>query len=219
MNFTWSVTNYSNDVYPSRSIVEGQVSSRDLSNRQDLDVDDILLIQDIALSSTVALTQFYKKHESTVTAFALRYLSNQQDCMDILNEVMLTVWTSAGSYAARSKVRTWLLSITYHKIMDYFRRQQRELISCKNFNDSLPVDNVDLNETIDSIETIKICLNKLSPTHREIIHLAFFEDLSCNEIAEILACPIGTVKTRLMHARIHLKRMLNEAHHSPKEFF
>jgi len=189
---------------------DSQYNSHDLPGIQKANSDDSILLHAIASGSTTAMTQFYKKYHNAVVTFTMRHLSNRQDCLDVLNDVMLTVWTRAGSFAGRSQARTWLLAITYHKIMDFFRRHQRDLLLNKGVRDMMQADSAasDPDNTIDSAKLINACMEKLSAAHREVIHLAFYEDLSCKEIAEIISCPVGTVKTRLMHARSHLKRML-----------
>ena len=68
---------------------------------------------------------------------------------------------------------------------------------------SVDLEGLVLNQQIS--EFLRQCLKKLSDIHREIIHLAFFEDLSYKEISEIAECPEGTVKTRMYHAKEALK--------------
>ncbi len=55
---------------------------------------------------------------------------------------------------------------------------------------------------------IRCCMEKLSDAHHQVVHLTFFEDLSYPEIAQILNCPLGTVKTRMFHAKQLLKKCL-----------
>jgi RNA polymerase sigma-70 factor (ECF subfamily) len=59
-------------------------------------------------------------------------------------------------------------------------------------------------------ERVRSALEKLSPEHREVIMLAFYNELSYSEIAQILNCPEGTVKSRVYYAKEQLKRILSE---------
>jgi len=76
-------------------------------------------------------------------------------------------------------------------------------------DNALPMERV-LSAAQDA-DLIQRCLQRLSATHREVLHLAFFEDLPYQEIASIAQCPEGTVKTRVFHAKLALKNCLAKA--------
>ena len=63
-------------------------------------------------------------------------------------------------------------------------------------------------DALEDAEAIRDCINSLSPAHQRAVHLCFFEDLSYAEISEIEGCPVGTVKTRIMHAKKLLLRCM-----------
>lgn len=177
---------------------------------------DLDLIREICEQSSMALMQFYQRYRQTITGFVMSRLNSEADCNEILNDVLHTVWTSAGSFGSRSSVRTWVLGITHHKTVDYLRKQHRE----KRIQNELGLDQesyipencVDqAMSALSDITIVRKCLQQLSPAHREVLHLAFYEDLSCSQIAEVLECPLGTVKTRIMHAKNKMKQLLSMA--------
>lgn len=182
------------------------------SSKEDalLETDDLSLIQRIAAGSEQAMNQFFQRHHQSVYTFALRRLNEPADAADVLNDVMLQVWRGADRFAGQSKVTTWLLGIANHKIMDTYRKRKRhdheEL-------DHACEDQHAANEGFDialaqDATMVKHCMDRLSEAHREVVHLTFFEDMSYPDIAKVVGCPPGTVKTRMMHAKKNLKRCL-----------
>ncbi|MCR4333003.1 MAG: sigma-70 family RNA polymerase sigma factor [Sulfuricaulis sp.] len=168
------------------------------------------LLTRIASGNETALREFYQAFHGRVYAFAIKRLRDPADAADVLNEVMLEVWRSAARYEGRSRALTWVLGITHHKTIDNLRRR-------KNYpQDELDVEIEDENSptALDALAgaedaaQLRRCLEGLSDAHRLIVHLAFFEDLPYEEIAKVADCPIGTVKTRMFHAKRRLKRCL-----------
>jgi len=156
------------------------------------------------------MNRFFQRHHQSVYAFALRRLNEAADAADVLNDVMLQVWRGADRFAGNSKVSTWLLGIANHKILDIYRRRGRH--AHEELDDSYEDESAGSAEADIALAQdagmIKHCMEKLSAAHREVVHLAFYEDLAYPDIAAILECPPGTVKTRMMHARKNLKRCL-----------
>jgi RNA polymerase sigma-70 factor (ECF subfamily) len=188
------------------------------STQQDTILDteqlDTNLLRLISERSTTALMQFYQRYNKIILSFAMSHFASEPDCREILNDVLLAIWSSASGFVGRSSVRTWVLGITHHKTMDHLRKQQRDKRTRTKLDleqqSFAPEDHVaQTMAALDSAKTVRKCLQQLSPTHREVLHLAFYEDLSCSEIAEVLECPLGTVKTRLMHAKNKLKQLLS----------
>jgi len=168
------------------------------------------LLERIAAGSNEAMADFYRQFESKVYAFALRKLNDPHASADIVNEVMMAVWQGADRFQANAKVSTWLLGITHNKVIDRIRKNVRN--ESEELNDSMPdTDNtaaVDLVARAEDAKRLNECMERLSQAHREVVHLAFFEDLTYGEIANIVGCPEGTVKTRMLHAKQNLKRCL-----------
>ncbi|OGI52255.1 MAG: hypothetical protein A3B81_02440 [Candidatus Muproteobacteria bacterium RIFCSPHIGHO2_02_FULL_65_16] len=168
------------------------------------------LLERIACGESGALEQFYEAFHGRVYAFVLRRLNNPADAAEILNEVMLEVWRSAARFEGRSQPLTWVLGIAHHKVLDRLRRAHtanHEEIT----PDIAPADEVSAVEALagaEDAELVRRCLDKLTDSHRLVVHLAFFNDLSYHEIAEIVNCPLGTVKTRMFYAKQVLKRCL-----------
>lgn len=172
--------------------------------------DAAALLARMATRDESALREFYRQFHGQVYAFALKRLRDPADAADVMNEVMLEAWRSAGRFEGRSKVSTWVLGIAHHKTIDNLRRRKNRAHDelDDQIEDSDSPTAADVLAGAQDAALLHRCLDGLSGTHRQVMHLAYFEDLSCEEIAEISDCPVGTVKTRMFHAKRRLKRCL-----------
>lgn len=178
--------------------------------------DDSALLQRIAAGHRRALEDFYRRHEGRVYAFALKRLGDPALAAEVLNEVMLTVWRDAGRFQGRSRVTTWLLGIANHKCLDALRRRGRDTLLEPLEEAQLPPEEGENNTAaalaaLDDAELLRYCLERLPEAQRAVVHLAFFEDLPYGEVAAAVDCPVGTVKSRMLHAKRALGRCLQRA--------
>lgn len=172
-----------------------------------------ILLSRIADGSEAALQEFYESYDARIYGFALKRLNDPADAADVLNDVMLEVWRSAGRFEGRSKPLTWVLGIAYYKVSDILRRRGRGALSIELDEEMADENSPVATEILSGLEDakqVRRCLDQLSDAHRVVVHLAFFEDLSYPEIAEIADCPVGTVKTRMFYAKQVLKRCLSQ---------
>jgi RNA polymerase sigma-70 factor (ECF subfamily) len=126
---------------------------------------------------------------------------------------MLALWKGLNSFQGQSKVSTWIFGIAHHKAVDALRKvtsQQRGRMPLEDI-----VENLESNENpLDEAQHKRMAaltnqgLMTLSPDHREILHMAFYEELSYSEIAALLDIPVNTVKTRVHYAKQQLKKSL-----------
>lgn len=183
---------------------------RNMTDRESTDGLAALLVG-VAGGSEDALADLYQRVESPIYAFAFARLDDSQQAAGVLNEVMLEVWRRASSFEGRSRPLTWILGIAHYKIVDTLRRRER-------WKPGPPPDEGTPDVTTPSPYAqarrrerrmaLRRGLARLSDGHRQVIHLAFFEDLSYSEIARVLDIPEGTVKTRVFHAKKILLRHL-----------
>lgn len=169
------------------------------------------LLKAIAQGDESAIAGFYTLFETTVYRYTLSRLNDTFDAADVLNEVMMEVWKTAGRFEGRSKVSTWLLGIAHHKVIDRFRKRGSAVM--EELNENMPDEQGedDIERAIESAQNaalVKQCMATLSDEHREVLHMAFFEDMHYRDIAKIINCPEGTVKSRVYHAKDSLKRNL-----------
>lgn len=170
---------------------------------------DAFLIRRIAGGDKQALAAIYRAFEKPVYRFVVSRLNDPHEAADILHDVFLDVWRVAGTFEGRSQVRTWIFGIAYRKVIDAHRKRGRV-----DLTDEVP----ETGETEDSAEVgliateeaghLRFCMGRLSDDHRSAISLAFYEDMTCAQIAEVAGVPEGTIKSRLFHARKLLQHCL-----------
>ena len=172
------------------------------------------LLARIANGDHKALERFYRDHHGRIHAFIIQRVGEPALAAEVLNDVMLALWRQAAQFQGRSRALTWVLGIAHYKAMDALRRRGRDAALTDLEDAPEPTDEADVGAALaalDDGELLRFCLGKLSEAHRAVVQLTFFEDLAYPEIAEILDCPVGTVKTRMMHAKRGLKRCLERA--------
>jgi RNA polymerase sigma factor (sigma-70 family) len=175
-------------------------------------LDDPLapLMSAIAAGDRAALAGLYRQLEKPVYRFVLSKLNDPHESADILHDVFMEVWRSAGRFAGRSKVQTWVFGIAWRKVIDLRRKSGRT---------ELPGETPDiLDEHVDTEAAVlagqealhvRHCLSELGDDHRMAISLAFYEDMPYGQIAEVAGVPEGTIKTRIYHAKKLLLRCLS----------
>ena len=174
------------------------------------EADTKALIRDIAAGQKTALAALYKEMETPLYRFICVKLNDPHEANDILHEVFMDVWRSADKFEGRSTVKTWLFGIAYRKTMDRFRKTKRVTLT-----DEMPELTDDSASQFDILaagqesQHIRFCLEELSLEHRQAIEMAFYDDMTYREIAEVADTAEGTVKTRIFHAKQLLKRCLS----------
>jgi RNA polymerase sigma-70 factor (ECF subfamily) len=181
------------------------------TNCQDLTDSD--LIKACIPKNEEAFAVLYQRYEKRVFQYLMTIMNEATLAEETLVEVMLAIWKGLNTFKGQSKVSTWIFGIAHHKAVDALRKvtsQQRG---------GMPLE--DIVETAESHENpledmqqkrmatlTNQALTTLSPDHREILHMAFYEELSYPEISELLGIPVNTVKTRVYYAKQQLKKNL-----------
>lgn len=170
------------------------------------------LIARMAHGDQAALAELYRMLAPQVHAFALRQLSNPDEAREVTVDTMHDVWKGAAGFRGDALVRTWVFGIARHKLLDRLRqRPTRRTVDLEEVSEILPSEDAsafDLLARRQRAEHVAHCIERLSAEHRECVQLVFFHDLGLAEVAELQKCPENTVKTRMFHARRHLKRCL-----------
>ena len=176
----------------------------------DLPVADETLLRQVAEGDATALAALYRRHGTRLFGFLQRYAGDRMVAEEILQDTLLAVWRSAHLYAARSGVRTWLFGVARrqaHNRLRGHRPVQVPLDAVAGWADPSPGP-AELAVAGAQSAAIAEAFEALAQPHREVLALAFAGRLPHGEIAEILGVPVGTVKSRLHHARAALARAL-----------
>lgn len=174
------------------------------------DARDVAALEAVIRGSRADFDQMYRRYYPRLMDFLTRVVSRRDLAEEIVNDTMYTVWTSGSTFAGRSRVSTWIFGIAYRKALKRLLRNRHagleslddthELVAEEN-----PLHEADLAQLKSALKT---ALARLSPAHRSVVELTYLLDYSYEEIADIVGCPVNTVKTRMFHARAHLRRLL-----------
>jgi len=179
-----------------------------------MEQDDITLLKRIGNREMAAVEVFYRRYENSLYRFSLKKLNNEFEAAEIVNTVMLEVWNTAERFEGRSKVSTWLFGIANHRIIDHMRKRKHNHVPIDEIDPIVDEkDVVDMHKVVAAAQTrrfIDDCLSKLSGEHKQVMELLFFQEESYEEIAVSMACSIGTVKSRIYHAKKLLKLCLEK---------
>jgi RNA polymerase sigma-70 factor (ECF subfamily) len=171
--------------------------------------DEMLLVS-IAAGDRTAMHTLYSRHNVRVFRFILRMVRDTATAEDLVSQVFLDVWRTAGQFEGRAQVSTWLLSIARFKALTALRQRQHEdidqddVLEIADGSDN-PEDALDRSNTS---AILRACVAKLSPAHREIINLVYYHEKSVEEAGRIIGIPQSTVKTRMFYARKQLAELL-----------
>lgn len=162
-----------------------------------------------------AMKRFYLAFAPAIHQFAMRRLSDPIQAEEVVVETLYEVWCHAQRFSGQSSIRTWVLGIARHKLLDKLReRYHHRHESLDEDNESHTGVETDAPEGFERVaqrehhDMIVHCAGKLPKDQREALHLALYEDLPLADIALVQACPENTVKTRLFHARRKMKECL-----------
>lgn len=178
---------------------------------------DAELLRRVADSDRQAFETLYQRYRNPLFAYIFRLTRRPELVEEVLNDVMLAVWTGAPGFAGRSRPSTWIFGIGHHQTMKALRRLRTpaaEPARERPAEDGGWPDPVAL-EGPESLlgrrelaSTLGRALARLSPEQRAVVELTYFHEFSYQEIAEVLDCPVNTVKTRMFHARRRLRDLL-----------
>jgi RNA polymerase sigma-70 factor, ECF subfamily len=185
----------------------------------DDDAEDIRLMRLVAGGDTDAFETLVERHQALVAGTVARMLGSNSDVEDIAQQVFIRVWKSAGRYVARAKFTTWLLKITRNLVFNEMRRAKRhphvpvqiepeaEEFPLKDEATATPAAMLLEEELRQKIES---AITQLPDTQRMALVLRRYEELSYEEIADVLELSVPAVKSLLFRARTELRERLRD---------
>jgi RNA polymerase sigma-70 factor (ECF subfamily) len=180
------------------------------------ELEDSFLIGRISGGDQQAFARLFDLHAAAVLGFALRVVGARGEAEEVLQEVFLQVWRQAGHYEpGRSTPRGWLLLLARSRALDRLRRREargrheQEAGTEASFARLAAPLGTQRLEAAERRDRVHAALNLLSPEQRRCIELAFFEGLTHVQIAERLAAPLGTVKSRILLGMNKLRQALS----------
>ncbi|MGQ9477677.1 MAG: RNA polymerase sigma factor [Candidatus Bipolaricaulia bacterium] len=171
--------------------------------------DERGLIARIADGDRDAWGRLFQCYAGRIYRYALTMIHEQALAEEVVQETMLAIWKGAKGFRGSSKPSTWILGIARHKALDKLR-SERQSAKLQEDHDEPDAAGEPEGEVARQLlgERVRAALGELPREHRETVILAFYHGLSYQEIAELMGCPAGTVKSRMFYAKERLRALL-----------
>jgi RNA polymerase sigma-70 factor (ECF subfamily) len=179
---------------------------------------DVQLMELVSAGETAAFEELVERHQRLVVGTVARMLGSNSDVEDIAQQVFVRVWKSAKRYLPRAKFTTWLLKITRNLVFNELRRRSRHAqvpLQSESEDEERPMrderamapDAALLERELQ--DAIEAAIAQLPETQRMAVVLRRYDELSYEEIAEVLEQSVPAVKSLLFRARTELRTRLS----------
>jgi RNA polymerase sigma-70 factor (ECF subfamily) len=187
---------------------QGVTNDRNTAPRPGAEEDAALMAR-IRARDLRAFEALYRSYHPRLTRFLTNLIRRPELVEEVLNDTMLVVWNRPDSFNGASRLSTWIFAIGYRKALKALRRRDDPLedLQADQRASGEPGPELDLGRR-ETQAQLREAMRHLSPDHRAVVDLTYFHEIGYREIAEIMDCPVDTVKTRMYYARRHLKRVL-----------
>jgi RNA polymerase sigma-70 factor (ECF subfamily) len=186
-----------------------------------MDLSETEIIELCKKGDRDAFNMLVEKYQTQVINIAYSMLSNREDALDAAQEVFVKIYKNIGGFKGNSSLSTWIYRIVSNVCNDILRKRRKNTnvisisTSAQEDDENKDFDITDTNPTPEELlelseqqRVVRTAISELSDEYREIVTLCDIEQLSYDEISQILKCPVGTVKSRLNRARSALKKKL-----------
>jgi RNA polymerase sigma-70 factor (ECF subfamily) len=159
-------------------------------------VTDNLLMEDVRGGKVEKLAILFEKHHVALFNYFLRLTGNRPVSEDLVQEVFTRILKYRTTYRGEDRFSVWMYKIARNGHIDFLRRQKETVPLEDQFEEAQSVDLIpeERVERQQEAALISRALKRLSPKKREVILLSRFQNLKYREIAELMECPVGTVK-------------------------
>ena len=170
---------------------------------------DLRLLERIREGDLDAFQCLYQDFQPRLTRFLMNLVHHPQLVEEVLNDTLLVVWDKAAAFKGESKLSTWIFAIAYRKAMKALRKHEppvEDALAQSRVSEGRGPEEDWAQKRVHRL--LRSAMARLSPQHRAVVDLTYFHDLGYREVAEILECPVDTVKTRMFYARRYLREHL-----------
>jgi RNA polymerase sigma-70 factor (ECF subfamily) len=184
----------------------------------DEDAKDVALMQLAGTGDAVAFEELVERHQRLVLGTVARMLGNNSEVEDIAQQVFVRVWRNAKRYVPRAKFTTWLLKITRNLVFNELRRRSRHAqvpLQVEAEDEERPIRDERATAPDASLleqelqDAIESAIAQLPETQRMAVVLRRYDDLSYEQIADVLDQSVPAVKSLLFRARTELRTRLS----------
>ena len=182
--------------------------------------EDQVLIKKTLRGDRKAFEELMRKYEKKIFSFVVRMVRNEETAVDLTQDFFFKIFTVLDKYNYEYKFSTWAYRICYNLVIDHIRKNQAQVdslddegVTSRDLLDSGNVSREDGFKVLARAETrdyIWNVVDQIPLKFRELILLRYIQDLKYEEIAEITALPVGTVKNRIFKAKEILKKEMEK---------
>jgi len=187
-------------------------------------VNEAALVAGLRAGDTLAFENLLHQYGTRLLRLAHRFLGSEEDARDVLQDAMVAVFKSIGSFESNAKLSTWLHRIVVNaSLMKLRSKRRRDEIDIEDYLPRFQEDGHQVEPSqpwTESVESmlerdelraqVRASIETLPETHRVVLQLRDIEELSTEETAEILGITPNAVKIRLHRARQALRALLDE---------
>ena len=179
--------------------------------------DDLRLIDATLAGNNEAFGELVERYQDRLYGTLVHMLGSMHDARDVAQEAFLSAFEKLGTFRREASFYSWLFRIAYNAAVTSRRKMQRHSGSLDQKIENTGDEPIDSNretdpghqlDTAENVQQVRTALNQLTEEYRDVIVLKEIEGMRYEEIATVLNCPIGTVRSRIHRARIELKEKL-----------
>jgi RNA polymerase sigma-70 factor (ECF subfamily) len=170
---------------------------------------EVLLLRRVADDDRAAFAELFENYHPRLFTFLFRLTRSHGSAEELANDVMLTLWKSAGRFRGESKVSTWVFGIAYRQALAHLRKRKLNLVFLgDNEKAGQAASSIEPNDRLEREDWVRRGIDELPPKQKLTVMLVYFLGLSCEETSSVTGVPTSTVKTRMFHARRKMKQHL-----------
>jgi len=177
-----------------------------------VDQDDILLVSACKNGDQEAFSLLVQRYQRRIFNLVFRMLQDYDEACEITQETFLAAWQGLPAFRGEARFTTWLYRIAYNCSLKQLEARKRDQVLQAALQSEQTREDEDHRSThlaqLDRQEMVQEQLSQLPPKYRIVLVLRHLQDMTYEEMAEVLTMPIGTIKTHLFRARNLLKERL-----------
>jgi len=166
-------------------------------------IDERELIAKIAKKDQNAFQTFFYIYKNRLYYYFYKLLENQEDAEELTMETFFRIYRNAGTFRGGSKVSSWVFGIARRVCLEHLKEKNKSIKTLELYEGDAVSEGSPINE---DVELVRKAIEKLAPYEREVLFLAYYEELPYEDIAKVLDIPVGTVKSRVFNAKAKLKK-------------
>ena len=166
-----------------------------------------LLVLRCQAGDEAAFAELVQRYQPRLRYYLRKMLADAHGAEDTLQDVWLAVFRAVSRLADVGAFRAWLYRIARDRALGEFRRRR---LPCQSLDAAEVIDEQaqDANHTAENAERIHAALDQLTTEHREVLVLRYVDDMNYEDIAQVVGCEVGTIRSRLYYAKRALREVL-----------